>query len=280
MKYFILFCVALALAGCGVGQPATPSNTTTSPDSIITITTTNTKIPSTQTLPISIQEFDRKIAAFNSGLWMCGDIYPRFTDFSPDNTWLASICEEQFQGGNLLLTNKDGNFWRMTDKQLFETRIWISFTPVKWSNDGKNLYFSTSHQYANIYLPETPSILWCFNGIDVSLVKVNLETGGTQFILGHSHSYDKKDLLNTYAFAISPSEKFLAYSLQERNHAKIIIRNLENKQETKLSIEKNIGEDTAVTSMAWAANESTLNVEYIMCDTMLEKEVSLEENEK
>jgi hypothetical protein len=134
---------------------------------------TNTKIPPTETLPASIQEFDRKITVFNSNskLWMCGDVYPSFMDFSPDNTWLASSCDDGGgYAGNLLLTHKDGIFWRMTDKQLFGISGWISFMPVKWSIDGKNLYFSTSHVYGNVLRPETPNdslvLQWniCFFG--------------------------------------------------------------------------------------------------------------------
>jgi hypothetical protein len=248
------------------------------PSPTATNSITPTLLPKdTQTETAELSPFPTEFAPFKQEWYWCGDQGPFITDFSPDGNWLASSCEHW--AGNLSVINRNGTIWRITDKQLFGQSWQIVFRPNKWSNDAESLYFSTTYPWSNFIDPNTPDpnvtrIPWCFNPGAVTMVKLNLRTGTTTFILGNSDSYGEDP--NHYAFSISPTEKFLAYSLQDRNHAKIILRNLENNRETKLSIEKNIEKDTAVTSLAWAADELTLNVQYMMCGAMLEKEVSVE----
>ena len=271
--------LALVLVGCGAVSPV-PANTPTPTRTIAppTVTATQTLTP-TPTLPPSVQEFDNKIAPFNPDLFMCGDSYPSSFDFSPDGTWLATSCYND-KVGNISLTNINGKFWHITDKQLFGSSGWIVFWPVKWAKDKTNFYFSTSRPYSNYYGDgkETPTTPWCANPSEVSLIKVDLETGDTEFVFGNRNAYDdfySKDLLDTYVYTISPSELYLAYSLQDRTHPNITVRNLETKREIKIPVKNIIENNAVITKLTWLPDETELVADYTVCGTLEGKQVTI-----
>lgn len=219
-----------------------------------------------------------QLAPFKREGYWCDYRGPFLTDFSPDGNWVASICDHPLLSGNISVINRNGVIWRITDTQLFGRGWKIVFLPQAWSSDSQYLYFSTTYPWSNFIDPDAtpPLIPWCFNPEAVSFVKLDLETGATTFLLGNANAYNENNYEPyTYAVSLSPSQKFLAYSLRDRNYAKIIIRNLENNQETSLPVDVDIEKDSAVIKITWTVDETQLDVTYIICSSKMEKQISI-----
>jgi hypothetical protein len=287
------FCVATLFAlailtACGISPPPsvtevpqvveTPKTKTVTPTKPLP----PTKLPSTPTYPplpesfqnneIDVDAYNTQIAPFQEKWYSCGDYNPWIMDFSPEKNWIATSCEHQ--GGNISLINAQGKIWRITDKQLFGVVENIVFNPEKWAKDGKSLYFSTTHPYPSFGVPaETPTLPpgnptelpWCFNPYTVTLIKADFETHTTKFILGNQDSYKNDWPDNFYAFALSPEENYLAYSLQDRKQSKIFIKNLVGDAKATFVIESGTESDIVVTELMWFPDETKILAELTYC---------------
>jgi hypothetical protein len=227
---FLFLLVLMAVTGCGVARassPPAPLNVRANP---ITPTTFPTSTPVARAVPGAVSPTPTRIETWSST--------------SPNGQWLAQGVAE-FPSGTagatyhtqLQVMRLVGKMtWSVVDEWLPFGATYTTPRPIRWSQDGRYLYFA-----------DVPAPNDCIPFVDgQSLGRVELATGIVQKILPRTG----------LGMSLSPNESTLAYVAKE-NPLGLVLRDLATGVERQLNLPGG-DQDAQAGSFVWSDNGTAL----------------------